>query len=124
MIQPVIDLKGEFILFKEGTVNEIITSYTELTPYDINRGKFQMSIEPIDSNNDTLVDVFNVKIDFFETPAEFNAMTVILPLQIYIDGQMRFLMEDYIIFSLDQSFKFATVIGDLSIKQKRLINQK
>lgn len=124
MIQPVIDLKSDFIVFKEGTTNEVITSYDNLKPYNKNKGKFQVSIEAIDNNNDTIVDIFNVKFDIYEPPKDISAMTIILPVQVYIDGQMRFLMEDYIIFSIEQPFEFATIIGDLTIKQKRLINQK
>lgn len=83
-----------------------------------------MSLTTRDTNNDTIPDIYSIDIEIFDNPNTWESLTFVLPITVYIDGQMSFLMNDYIIFAVDGSFSEASIIGDLTIKQKRLINQK
>jgi hypothetical protein len=111
-------------LFKEGVTNEIITNFDKLAPLNDKKDTVQISYKTLDNDNDNIADTYAIDIIIYDNPNNWDSLTLVLPVKVLVDGTMSFIMNDYIIVSVDGPFATANLIGDIAIRQKRIINQK
>ena len=119
-------MEDNFIIFIDGdnSVKETITSYSGYSNLNENQGLIQMGVIAEDQQGDSISDLIRVNMKINVDPSQVTSLGIILPLEYFIESQMRFKLIDYIPIKIEGLSSKTTVVGDLAFIQEEIVNQK